>query len=72
LAPFIITSYFIYIELISSLLDPRPVDLGSTLIHVGAYDPKNLQKVTINLNPICRFYKKEYICQMVVLNALPV
>jgi len=31
-------SYFIYIDLISSLLDPKLVDLGSNLIHVGAYD----------------------------------
>jgi len=30
-------SYFIYTDLISSLLDPKPVDPGSTLIYVGAY-----------------------------------
>jgi len=32
-------SYFIYTNLISSLHDPRPVDVdpGSALIHVGAY-----------------------------------
>jgi len=29
--------YFIYTGLISSLLDPRLVDPGSTLIYVGAY-----------------------------------
>jgi len=28
-------SYFIYTDSINSLLDPRLVDLGSTLIHVG-------------------------------------
>jgi len=32
-------SYFIYTDLISSLLDPRPVDPGSTLIYVGSYSP---------------------------------
>jgi len=33
-------SYFIYTDLISSLLDPKlQVDPGSTLIHVGAYGP---------------------------------
>jgi len=31
-------SLFIYTHLISNLLDPRLVDPGSTLIHVGAYD----------------------------------
>jgi len=30
-------SYCIYTDLISSLLDPRLLDPGSTLIHVGAY-----------------------------------
>jgi len=30
-------SYFIYIDLISSLLDPKFVDPGSILIHIGAY-----------------------------------
>jgi len=37
---FNIMLYFIYTDLISSLLDPRFVDPGSILIHVGAYDPK--------------------------------
>jgi len=32
-------SYFGYTNLISSFLDPRPVDPGSTLIHIGAYGP---------------------------------
>jgi len=32
-------SYFIYANLISSLLDPRLVDPGSILIYVGARDP---------------------------------
>jgi len=34
-------SYFIYTDLITSLLDPSLVDPGSTLIHVGAHSPKN-------------------------------
>jgi len=34
-------SYFIYTELICSLLDPRLVDPGSALIYVGAYGPKS-------------------------------
>jgi len=38
-------SYFIYTDLISSLLDPRLVDPGSTLIHVGEYDPKCIKQV---------------------------
>jgi len=29
--------YFIYTNLVSSLLDPRLVDPGSTLIQVGVY-----------------------------------
>jgi len=33
-------SYFVHTDLNNSLLDPRLVDLGSTLIHVGAYDTK--------------------------------
>jgi len=32
-------SYFGYTYLIISLLDLRPVDPGSSLIHVGACDP---------------------------------
>jgi len=32
-------SYFIYTDLISSLLDLRLVDPGSTLMHVGALNP---------------------------------
>jgi len=39
---FNIMSYFIFTDLISCLLDPRLVDPGSTLIYVGAYDPKFL------------------------------
>jgi len=35
---FNIMPYFIYTDLISNLLDPRLVDPGSTLIHVGTYD----------------------------------
>jgi len=33
--------YFIYTDLISTLLDPKLVDPGSVLIHVGTYDPNN-------------------------------
>jgi len=33
--------YFIYTDLMCSLLDPKLVDLGSTLIYVGAYGPKS-------------------------------
>jgi len=32
--------YFIYIDVFCSLLDPRLVDPGLTMIHVGAYAPK--------------------------------
>jgi len=32
-------SRFIYIDLIRSLLDPRLVDPGPTLMYVGAYGP---------------------------------
>jgi len=39
---FNIMSYFIYADLISSLLNPRHVDPGSTLIHVGAYGPLDM------------------------------
>jgi len=31
--------YLIYTDLICSLLDPRLVDCGSTLIYVDTYDP---------------------------------
>jgi len=31
--------FFIYTDLIISLFDSRLVDLRSTLIHIGAYDP---------------------------------
>jgi len=34
-----LTSYFVYTDLISSLLDSRLVDPRSTLIHVGVFDP---------------------------------
>jgi len=37
--------YFIYTDLISSLLNSRLVDPGSTLIYVGAYDPKSCTSV---------------------------
>jgi len=33
--------YFIYIDLISSLLDPKLVDPGLTSIHVGTYNPES-------------------------------
>jgi len=44
---FNIMSYFIYTDLISSMLDQRPVDPGSHLIHICAYGPKYFGK-TIN------------------------
>jgi len=44
-------SYFIYTDLISSLLDPRLVNPGSILIHVGAYDPNCSSR---NLSDFCR------------------
>jgi len=34
---FNIMSYFIFTNLISSLLDPKLVDSGSSLIYVGTY-----------------------------------
>jgi len=40
--------HFIYTDLISSLLDPRLVYPGSTLIHVGAYDQFYLRVSCIN------------------------
>jgi len=40
-------SYFDYTNLISRLLDPRPVDPGSTLIHVGAYGRKSNESTLI-------------------------
>jgi len=39
-------SYFIYYtDLISSLLDPRLIDPGPTLIHVAAYNPMSTRLV---------------------------
>jgi len=35
-------NYFIYTDLITSLLDPKLVDPGSTLIYVDAYKALNL------------------------------
>jgi len=38
-------SYFIFADLINSLLDPRLIiDPGSTMIHFGAYNPIILNK----------------------------
>jgi len=42
-------SYFIYINLISSLLDPRLVDSGLILIYVDAYNSMYFQYMTIIL-----------------------
>jgi len=39
-------SYFIYTDLISSLLDSRLIDLGSILNHIGACYPKSLDAIT--------------------------
>jgi len=43
-------SYFIYTDFISSLLDPRFVDPGSSLIYIGAYGPKALKRMVIIKN----------------------
>jgi len=54
-------SYFSYADLISSLLGWRIVDPGSTLIHIGANDPKYLMakfhhnKIFNNYIPVMRF-----------------
>jgi len=40
-------SYFIYNDLINSLLDPKHVDPGSTLIHVGAYDSLRIANLKV-------------------------
>jgi len=49
---FNIMSYFIYTDLISSLLDPRLVDPGSTLIfYIGAYGPECYSRVGTHLLP---------------------
>jgi len=41
--------YFIYTYLISSLLDPRLVDPGPSLIYVGAYNHYRLETETQNV-----------------------
>jgi len=43
---FNITSYFIYTDLITSLPDPRLVDPGSILFHVGANNSYCVQVCT--------------------------
>jgi len=55
---FNIVSYFIYTDLISSLLDPRLVDHGLTLIHVGAYDPCCLKRIFEFMTPLFKFKSK--------------
>jgi len=40
--------YFIYTDLVCSLLDPKLVDHGSTLIYAGAYGPYNLNRINFN------------------------
>jgi len=54
-------SYFNYTDLISSLLDPRLVNPGSTLTHVvvGAYDPKSYLQ---------NLYTKYLCCYIAVLS----
>jgi len=42
-------SYFIYVDLISSLLDPRLDDSRSILTHVGAYDPCCISSTLMSL-----------------------
>jgi len=54
-------SYFIYTGLISSLLDPRLVDPGSTLIYVGEHGPKRLRNSVKHYSPYSVFY--ENLCQ---------
>jgi len=72
-------SYFIYTDLISSLLDPRLVDSGSTLIHIGAYDRllrfswKNAcygYSLFANMNDLLNYYINKLLCwkQMEYLN----
>jgi len=56
-------SYFIYPGLISSMLDPRLIDLGSTLIYVSAYDPTSrrlydVKTVTVSL---LRYYEYRFL-----------
>jgi len=46
-------SYFIYTDLICSFLDPKLVDPGSTLIHVGAYTALSVLKITTLLRNFC-------------------
>jgi len=45
-------SYFIYSDAISSLLDPRLVDPGSTLIHVGAFTALRVVCTNVDQNLI--------------------
>jgi len=42
-------SYFICTDLISSLLDLRLVDPGSTLTHVGAFEPTSVVGMCFNV-----------------------
>jgi len=44
-------SYFISTDIIYSLLDPRLVDPGSTLINVGANDP--CWKCRLRIEEVC-------------------
>jgi len=38
----------------SNLLDPRLVDSGSTLIHIGSYDPNGrILKANLRWSPTC-------------------
>jgi len=47
-------SYFIYTNIISSLLDQRLVDPGSTLIYVGAYSRRTGLLATFVLSKSAR------------------
>jgi len=63
-------SNFSYTELISSLLDPRLVNPGSTLIHVDVYGPKstNFRTATLSSSKSYNrmFMKKETWFEVVV------
>jgi len=44
-------SYFLYTDLISSLLDPRLADPGSTLIYIGADEPSSCNILVMQVLP---------------------
>jgi len=50
-------SYFNYADLISSLLDPRPFEPGSTLIYVVAYGPKTKSSKKTLIKMLCFYFQ---------------